>query len=93
MAAQQWQMKCVSPYKPRILTVATQGILVRSGKSYSVGAGRGCQMSGIAGQKIEVRRPSRFVLSLPAAPAGAPTPWAPVDSRSRSTLSSLEVPD
>src|SRR5258705_2017894 len=52
--------------QPRILTVATQRILVRSGKSYSVGAGRGCQMSGIAGKKIGVRRPSEFVLSLPA---------------------------
>jgi hypothetical protein len=79
MAAQQWQMKYVSPYKPRILTFTTQRILVRSGKSYSVGAGRGCQMSGIAGKKIGVRRPSRFVLSLPAAPAGAPTPRTPVE--------------
>jgi hypothetical protein len=28
MAAQQWQMKYVSPYKPRILTFTTQRILV-----------------------------------------------------------------
>jgi hypothetical protein len=35
MAAQQWQMKYVSPYKPRILTVSTQRLLVRSGKTLS----------------------------------------------------------
>jgi hypothetical protein len=67
--------------QPRILTVATQRILVRSGKSYSVGAGRGCQMSGIAGKKIGVRRPSGFVLSLPAHRPGRQLHGRPLNCR------------
>ena len=72
-AAQQWQMKYASA-NTQVLAICIQRDLVCPPKSYPRRGRWRLSNVRIAGQKSGARRPPRFALSLPTAPAAVPTP-------------------